>query len=147
MAHQGSIVGIDLLPVKLSFGSHVRILQGDAFTATLEELAGVAPGASVPFFDVVLSDMAPNTTGVRAVDQARSMALCERALDVAARMLRPGGRFCVKVLEGGDMKAYMALCQQVFVHVKIRRPKGTRPGSTETYIVGLERKGGAAVHA
>jgi 23S rRNA (uridine2552-2'-O)-methyltransferase len=136
----GRAYGIDLLPAKVSFGPHVRILQGDAFAVTLEALTGTAHGQSLPSVDVVLSDMAPNTTGIRAVDQARSMALCERALEVAARLLRPGGNFVVKVLEGGEMKAFVDSCRTVFESVKIKRPKSTRDGSTETFVVGLARK-------
>jgi 23S rRNA (uridine2552-2'-O)-methyltransferase len=139
----GRAYGIDLLPARVSFGPHVRILQGDAFAVTLEDLLGAAPGAPLPAVDVVLSDMAPNTTGIRAVDQARSIALCERALDVAARLLRPGGNFVVKVLEGGDMKSFVEACRATFTTVKIKRPKSTRPGSTETFVVGLARRGPA----
>jgi 23S rRNA (uridine2552-2'-O)-methyltransferase len=140
----GRAFGIDLLPAKVSFGPHVSILQGDAFAVTLEQLVGAAPGAPLPSVDVVLSDMAPNTTGIRAVDQARSMALCERALDVAARLLRPGGNFVVKVLEGGDMKSFVEQCRATFDNVKIKRPKSTRPGSTETFVIGLSRKRSAS---
>jgi 23S rRNA (uridine2552-2'-O)-methyltransferase len=136
----GRAWGIDLLPARVSFGPHVHILQGDAFAVTLEQLVGAAPGEPLPAVDVVLSDMAPNTTGIRAVDQARSMALCERALEVATRLLRPGGNFVVKVLEGGDMKSFVEQCRAGFDTVKIKRPKSTRPGSTETFVVGLGRR-------
>ncbi len=131
--------GIDLLPVKVAFGPHVRTIVGDAFAVTLEDLTD-SPAGALPRVDVVLSDMAPNTTGIRSVDQARSMALSERALEVAVRLLRPGGRFVVKVLEGGDMKSFVTACQEAFVTVKIRRPKSTRDGSTETFVVGLGRR-------
>lgn len=133
--------GIDLLPVKVGFGPHIRTIIGDAFQVTLEDLMDSKDGP-LPVVDVVLSDMAPNTTGIRAVDQARSMALCERALEVATRLLRPGGRFVVKVLEGGEMKAFVTACQQVFSVVKIKRPKSTRDGSTETFVIGLDKKPG-----
>lgn len=135
----GRAVGIDLLPVKTGFSGKVRILQGDAFTTSLEELTGTPPGEPLRLFDVVLSDMAPNTTGIRSVDQARSLALCERALEVAERSLVEGGRMCVKILEGGEMKSYLEACKKVFATVKVKRPKGTRAGSTETYVVGLDR--------
>ncbi len=137
----GHAYGIDLLPVKVGFGPHVRTIIGDAFSMTLADLTD-SNGAPLPVVDVVLSDMAPNTTGIRAVDQARSMALCERALEVASRLLRPGGRFVVKVLEGGEMKSFTTACQQVFSVVKIKRPKSTRDGSTETFVVGLDKKPG-----
>lgn len=135
----GSAVGIDLLPVKAGLSAKVRVLQGDAFETSLEELTGTRPGEPLKLFHVVLSDMAPNTTGIRSVDQARSLALCERALEVAERALAQGGRMCVKILEGGDMKAYLEACKKVFRSVKVKRPKSTRSGSTETFVIGLDR--------
>jgi 23S rRNA (uridine2552-2'-O)-methyltransferase len=135
----GRAYGIDLLPVKVAFTSRIRILQGDAFAVTLEDLTDSRDGELRPV-DVVISDMAPNTTGIRSVDAARSMALSERALEVATRLLRPGGNFVVKVLEGGEMKAYLEACKLVFTHVKLKRPKSTRDGSTETFVIGLHRK-------
>ena len=131
---RGSAVGIDLLPVKAGVSSRVRVMQGDAFEVTIDDLSGGKP------FNVVLSDMAPNTTGIRAVDQARSMALCERALEVADRVLVTGGNFCVKILEGGEMKAFLDACKALFTTVKVKRPKSTRAGSIETYVIGLRRK-------
>lgn len=141
---KGRLVGIDLLPVQISFGPHVRILQGDVFTAEVRELLPLgleaAEGEELRPFDVVLSDMAPNTTGIRSVDQARSMALAERALELALRVLRPGGRFCVKVFEGQDFPEYLDALKAGFRTVKVRRPKGVRAGSMETYVVALDRR-------
>jgi 23S rRNA (uridine2552-2'-O)-methyltransferase len=136
---KGAVVGIDLLEVEITFGQHVKIIQGDAFEATEELLRPPTlpddyPG---PFFDVVLSDMAPNTTGIKSVDQDRSLALCEQALYLAVKLLKPGGNFCVKILEGGGVQNYVKICRQAFTSVKIRRPKGTRVGSMETYVVAL----------
>lgn len=135
----GAVVGIDLLPTRVALSGKVRVLQGDAFETSLEELTGTSPGEPLRLFDVVLSDMAPNTTGIKAVDQARSLALCERALEVAACVLVPGGRMCVKIFEGGDMKQFLDACKAVFGSVKVKRPKGTRAGSVETYVIGLDR--------
>lgn len=151
-AKGGRLVGIDLLPVRMSFGPHVKVVQGDLYETPAFAL--LPPGAPDPRrdperpFDVVLSDMAPNTTGVRSVDQARSMALAEHALELAGRLLRPGGRFVVKIFEGGDFKAYLGRAGELFDEVKVRRPKGTRVGSIETYVVALRRRGepGAAAH-
>lgn len=134
-ASGGQIVGVDLLPVRLSFGQNVHIIQGDIYDVQLEQL--------LPFgreFDVLLSDMAPNTSGIKSLDQDRSLVLCERALEIAQVLLRPGGRFCVKVLEGGGMQNFIAACRQIFQEVKIRRPKGTRAASMETYVIGLGKK-------
>ena len=135
----GAVVGIDLLEISLSFGQHVKIVQGDAFEADENNLRPPhlkddAPG---PFFDVVLSDMAPNTTGIKSIDQDRSLALCEQALYLAAKMLKPGGSLCVKILEGGGIQNYMKMVKKAFHVAKIKRPKGTRVGSMETYVVGM----------
>lgn len=140
-ARGGRAVGIDLLPVHTSFPSWVKVLLGDVYTVSDEQLLpdGVVVADTSRPFDVVLSDMAPNTTGIRSVDQARSLDLAETALAIAARRLRPGGAFCVKILEGGEMKSFIDACQRTFTTVKVRRPKGTREGSKETYVVGLER--------
>ena len=136
---RGRVIGIDLLPAKVALGPHVRVLQGDAFDTPVEVLTG----DTTTRFDVVLSDMAPNTTGIKAVDQARSLALCEHALEVARAALKPGGSFCVKIFEGGDQKAYVNAVKDVFAQVDIYRPKSTRVGSIETYVVGRKKKAGA----
>jgi 23S rRNA (uridine2552-2'-O)-methyltransferase len=133
---KGHVVGIDLLPAKVALGPHVRTLQGDAFDTPVEVLLGDAHKR----FDVVLSDMAPNTTGIKAVDQARSLALCEHALEVARRALKDGGGFCVKIFEGGDQKQYIEAVRALFQQVDIFRPKSTRVGSIETYVVGRKKK-------
>lgn len=134
---RGRLVGIDLLPVKLSFGAHVKVLEGDIYEATTDSLRPEGDTRDGPPFDVVLSDMAPNTTGIRSVDQARSAALAERALDLAHELLRPGGRFVVKVFEGADFPALLKRCKGAFDDVKIKRPRSTRKTSMETYVVGL----------
>ncbi len=125
-ASGGKIVGIDLAPLALSFGHHVQFIQGDIFEVSIDGE-----------FDLVLSDMAPKTSGIKSMDQDRSLVLCERALEIAIQVLKPGGRFCVKVLEGGGLPDFVKACKQVFKDVKIRRPKGTRAGSMETYVIGL----------
>ncbi|MBL4819015.1 MAG: RlmE family RNA methyltransferase [Deltaproteobacteria bacterium] len=123
----GRAVGIDLAPLAMTFGPHVEFIQGDVFEVPIPEGS----------FDVVLSDMAPKTCGIKSVDQDRSMALCEQALDIATRVLKPGGNFCVKVLEGGGVPEFVKTCREHFKQVKIRRPKSTRSRSMETFIIGL----------
>jgi 23S rRNA (uridine2552-2'-O)-methyltransferase len=138
---RGKVIGIDLLPVRVSFGTHVRIVQGDAFTTDIAVLLDQPPQSEgAPLVDVVLSDMAPNTTGIRTVDQARSLNLCEHALEVARRWLRPGGSMCVKIFEGGEMKNYLAQAKLTFEEVHIKRPSAVRAGSMETYVIALKRR-------
>jgi 23S rRNA (uridine2552-2'-O)-methyltransferase len=142
VGERGLIVGVDLLPLQISAGPRSHVLEGDVFELEPVDLLPVGEVDLDTFvgFDVVLSDMAPNTTGIKSVDQDRSMALTEHALELTHRLLRPGGRFCVKVLEGGGMPDFIRLCRQAFTTVKVRRPKGTRAGSMETYVVALDRK-------
>src|SRR5690606_20094604 len=126
------IFALDLLPMEAVAG--VDFLLGD-FTedAVLEELESRLGGASV---DVVLSDMAPNLSGVATVDQARSVHLCELALDFAARQLGPGGRFVVKVFQGEGFMAFRKAMEQTFTSVQVRKPKASRDRSADVYLVG-----------
>jgi 23S rRNA (uridine2552-2'-O)-methyltransferase len=141
-ARGGRAVGVDLLPVRTSFPAHVRTLVADVNDLSPESLLPDGPPPKDPArpFDVVLSDMAPSTTGVRSVDQARSAQLCDMALSLADRLAARGSHLCFKVLEGGDTKAFLDELRARYTTVKVRRPKSTRPGSTETYLVALTRK-------
>jgi len=131
-APNGRVFALDLLPMEAVSG--VDFLLGD-FTedAVLEALEARLEGAQV---DVVLSDMAPNLSGVAAVDQARSIHLCELALDFARRHLRPGGHFLVKVFQGEGFMAYRKQMEAVFASVQVRKPKASRDRSAEVYLLG-----------
>lgn len=126
------IFALDLLPVEPVAG--VDILQGD-FTedAVLEELEARLGGTKV---DVVLSDMSPNLSGVPTVDQARSMHLCELALDFAVRHLKSGGQFVVKVFQGEGFMEFRKQMEQGFASVQVRKPKASRDRSAEVYLLG-----------
>lgn len=91
--------------------------------------------------DVVISDMAPNMTGVEATDQPRSIYLCELALDMACQILKPGGSFVAKVFQGDGSEAFFKDVRSHFNKVKIRKPKSSRPRSREVYIVAQGFKG------
>jgi 23S rRNA (uridine2552-2'-O)-methyltransferase len=93
---------------------------------------------------VVLSDLAPRTTGVREVDQQRSLALAFKAWDLARKLLRPGGHFLVKVFAGPDLPHLAAALKAAFEKVRTVKPKGSRAASKEIYLLGLKRRGGAA---
>ncbi len=127
----GCLVGIDRVPVDLALPG-LRLLVGDVFEATREELLG-----ELAAFDAVLSDMAPDTTGIRHVDQARSEALFERALDIATATLAHGGHFVAKLFQGPEFTALVARCRREFSQVKIEKPAGSRTASIEQYVVGL----------
>ncbi|MFN9488725.1 MAG: RlmE family RNA methyltransferase [Betaproteobacteria bacterium] len=128
----GLVIGVDLLEMTPLPG--VRFLRGDfgddAVLARLVELLG---GRAV---DLVLSDMAPNISGVASVDQARSIALAELALDFAVKHLKPQGNFLVKVFQGAGFDALVAELRRRFVQVLIRKPEASRSRSSEVYLVG-----------
>ena len=112
----------------------VHIIQGDFEEAeTLDRLEAALAGRAV---DLVLSDMAPNITGVRASDQARAMGLAELALDFADRHLKPGGTLLVKVFQGGDYPAFLAEMKRRCRQTRVRKPAASRRKSTEQYLLG-----------
>ncbi|HEX4417208.1 MAG TPA: RlmE family RNA methyltransferase [Kofleriaceae bacterium] len=117
-----------------------RILAGDVLTISVAELLG-----DLPAFDVVLSDMAPDTTGVRHVDQARSEALFERALDIATQVLAPGGNFVGKLFQGPDFKQLTETVRARFAVQKTAKPASSRQISIEQYVIGKGFRGQAAL--
>ena len=125
----GHLVGIDRNPIDLVL-PNLRVVTGDVFTATRAELLG-----ELDAFDAVLSDMAPDTTGIRHVDHARSEALFERALDIACETLAHGGNFVGKLFQGPDFQKLVTRCRAEFASVKIEKPKGSRQASIEQYVV------------
>jgi 23S rRNA (uridine2552-2'-O)-methyltransferase len=127
----GRLVGIDRAPIDLAL-PNLRLLVGDVFEVAREELLG-----ELTAFDVVLSDMAPDTTGIRHVDQARSEALFERALDIATTTLEHGGHFLGKLFQGPEFAALVARCRREFSRVAIHKPAGSRRASIEQYVAAL----------
>jgi 23S rRNA (uridine2552-2'-O)-methyltransferase len=117
-----------------------RILAGDVLTIDVKELLG-----ELPAFDVVLSDMAPDTTGVRHVDQSRSEALFERALDIATQVLSPGGNFVGKLFQGPDFKKLTETVRARFASQKTAKPASSRQISIEQYVIGKGFRGQAAL--
>ncbi len=126
------VFAVDLLAMEPVAG--VGFLQGD-FTeeAVLAALESRLEGARV---DVVLSDMAPNLSGVATVDQARSIHLCELALEFVARWLKPEGRFLVKVFQGEGFDRFRKEMGLAFSSVQVRKPKASRDRSAEVYLLG-----------
>lgn len=128
----GRIVGVDLLDMVGIAG--VTFIQGD-FTedAVLAELeaAGIENGV-----DLVLSDMAPNISGVDSADQARSYYLAELALDFARGHLKPDGAFLIKVFQGSGFEEYVKQLRATFLSVVTRKPKASRDRSREVYLLG-----------
>jgi 23S rRNA (uridine2552-2'-O)-methyltransferase len=133
----GRVIASDILPMDALAG--VDFVQGD-FTedAVFEQILSVIGNSNV---DLVISDMAPNMSGMAAVDQPRGMHLVELALDMAKSVLSPGGNFAVKIFQGEGFDAYLRDCRDSFKTVLVRKPKSSRARSKEVYIVGKGFKG------
>jgi 23S rRNA (uridine2552-2'-O)-methyltransferase len=131
VGHGGRVVASDILPMDAIAG--VEFIQGD-FTEerVFEQILAAIDGQSV---DVVVSDMAPNMSGMTAVDQPRAMYLVELALDLARRVLAPGGSFVAKVFQGEGFDALVRDARTSFDKVLTRKPQASRPRSREVYLV------------
>jgi 23S rRNA (uridine2552-2'-O)-methyltransferase len=126
------VLAIDLLPLAPLPG--VESLEGD-FTE-LAALAWLEEKLQSGRVDLVLSDMAPNISGVMLSDQARHYELCELALDFAVKWLKPDGSFLVKVFQGVGFEDFRTQMRQAFEQVVIRKPDASRDRSTEVYLLG-----------
>jgi len=136
LAGQGRIVALDILPMEAL--PEVEFIAGDftedePLTALEELLAGTQ-------VDLVMSDMAPNMSGMRVADQARAMYLAELALNFALKHLKPGGDFLVKVFHGEGFDEFLKFCRESFTNVSTRKPGASRPRSRELYILARGRR-------
>lgn len=130
-ASQGQVIALDILSMEGLPG--VTFIQGDFREAEplkqLREALGDKP------VDLVMSDMAPNVSGMATVDQPRAMYLCELALDFARQVLKPGGGLVVKVFQGEGFDQYIKTLRSAFDKVTTRKPKASRARSREVYLV------------
>ena len=129
---KGRVLAIDLQPIAVAMPPNVEVRPGDAFAISSLEEQGP--------FDVVLSDMAPATTGVRFTDQSRSFDLFMQALAVAERSLAPGGTFVGKIFMGEDLPKARAKVRELFAKERLIRPETTRASSYELFVIGEKRK-------
>jgi 23S rRNA (uridine2552-2'-O)-methyltransferase len=125
------IVAVDILPMDSL--PDVEFIQGDFQDESVFEQILEAIGDEG--VDLVMSDIAPNITGTRVVDQPRSMYLVELALDLARRVLKPGGSFVCKVFQGEGIDEFVIDARKSFKRVKVMKPKASRAGSREVYLV------------
>jgi len=131
LAGKGRVIALDLLPMPALPG--VEFLQGDfGEEGTLERLRALLAGSRV---DLVMSDMAPNMSGMADVDHDRSMHLVDLAVEFAAATLRPGGDLLVKVFQGREFQPLIARLRRSFESVKPRKPKASRARSAEVYVL------------
>ncbi|MFW8590633.1 23S rRNA (uridine(2552)-2'-O)-methyltransferase RlmE [Glaciecola sp. 2405UD65-10] len=137
VGNAGTVIASDILPMDGIAG--VTFVQGDfteesVYNEILHELNGNKA-------DVVVSDMAPNMSGVNTTDQYSSIYLVELALDMARNVLKPGGSFCAKVFQGVGYEEYVKDVRTSFDKVLVRKPEASRPRSREVYIVAKGFKG------
>jgi len=133
---KGQLLAVDLTFIPGSLGPNAVFVQGDALSLSNEDLARFAP------YDVVLSDMAPSTTGSKVADQTRSFELFDRAVDVAAALGAPGSAFVGKLFMSEEFVKARDKLRKLYTEVRNIRPEGTRSQSSEVFLVGLGFTGG-----
>lgn len=131
------VVAVDLSPLSLPAHENLTFIQGDITDAGIvKKLLSEAP------FDLILSDAAPSTIGIRTVDTARSQALVEAVLGLASPLLRTGGSCIVKVFQGSDTRQILEELGRIFQKSRSFKPKACRSESFELYCIGLEKREG-----
>jgi len=135
---QGRLIASDIL--EMDSIPDVTFIQGD-FTED-EVFKQILAAIGNTQVDLVISDMAPNMSGLSAVDMPRAMFLCELALDLAGRVLRPGGDFLIKIFQGEGFDSYHKDVRKMFDKVQMRKPTSSRDRSREQYLLGRGFKGG-----
>lgn len=137
----GKLLGIDLKPVDLKLaralffqGNIIEEMNSGDFQVKIREFFGEEK------VNVVVSDMAPNTTGIKSVDQARSLELCEMALDVAERFLKPHGAFVAKLFHSQEFTGFRKKLESSFEKVYALKPEATRSISKEIFLVALKKR-------
>jgi 23S rRNA (uridine2552-2'-O)-methyltransferase len=133
IGQRGLLLAVDTSPLSTVLAAPAVFLQGDALSLGTKDLDRFAP------YDVVLSDMAPKTTGTREADQAQSFELFMRALAIAEALLAPGGSFVGKIFMGPDFPEAKKRVKALFEKERAMRPEGTRESSFETFLVGQGR--------
>jgi 23S rRNA (uridine2552-2'-O)-methyltransferase len=134
---KGRVMAVDLLPMDPLPGVH--FVQGDFREQEILDALLLALGGSKA--DLVISDLAPNISGIGISDQARSMYLAELALEFAAQCLKPGGSLLVKVFQGAGFTEFLAAMRKAFAKVGSRKPEASRGRSSEMYLLGKGLKG------
>ncbi|MCD7897841.1 MAG: RlmE family RNA methyltransferase [Planctomycetaceae bacterium] len=134
----GVACAIDLKPIHKKFKGRAEFKKMNILDMTGSEFVDVAPDG----FNAVVSDMAPNTTGIRITDQLRSLELCEAVLALAQKLLKKDGDFVCKIFYGAETEQFRARVGKFFKTAKIRKPQACRDESIEHYVLGLGYHGG-----
>lgn len=132
---KGLVAGVDIQPLEIELPANARFLRADIFELSPEGLRELAPE-----FDLVLSDAAPRTTGVMHADMAASLELTERTLDLALRVLKPGGGYLAKLFQGPGSDDLIKRVKTSFKMGKAHKPPASRSASKEIYLLGQGKK-------
>jgi 23S rRNA (uridine2552-2'-O)-methyltransferase len=132
---EGVVVGVDLKPVDVAVPSNVKVLTGDVAENGLDLLKSLELR-----YNVILSDMAPATTGRKDIDSYRSFLLGGVALEIAESLLLPGGCLVCKIFQGAESKEFSNAVKNIFKVQKIFKPQSSRKASKEIYVIGIEKK-------
>lgn len=135
IGNNGEVIGIDKKPVTINMPGNTRYVNADILQMDEALLASI--GGNV---NLVMSDMAPATTGQKHVDAARSFNLCQTALVLAEKLLKPGGHFICKIFQGESFQEYVESVKINFKQYKIFKPQSSRKASKEIYIIGIGKK-------
>ncbi len=138
VGREGIVLAADIQSTETNFPSNITFMQENVFERTAifeEKLLALGP------FDVIMSDMAPKTTGTKFSDQARSLELCLEAFQITLLHLKPGGSFVFKIFMGPDIQEVLTPMRKVFTKVKSFKPNSSRQESKETFFVGVGFKG------
>jgi 23S rRNA (uridine2552-2'-O)-methyltransferase len=129
---RGEVVGVDLREPERLSAPNFRFIKADVLTVDIEGLA-----REIGLRDTLISDLAPQTTGIKLADTSRSMELAKRALEISLALLKERGHFLSKVFEGEDLKAFRDEVKNRFDQMRLIRPSAVRKGSKEIYLLGL----------
>lgn len=137
---QGQVLGIDQKKVSGQLPANVNVIIGDVLDLAEKDKENLAEMIGKGY-NIVLSDMAPATTGRKDVDAARSYQLCQAALSIARQILNPGGCFVSKIFQGEDFNEFKNAVRDGFDEHKIFKPQSCRKESKEIYIIGIGKRG------
>ncbi|MFY0523897.1 SAM-dependent methyltransferase [Archangium gephyra] len=133
----GRVIGVDIVAIRPFSQPHVKTAVLDVLADDFDaKLSALHDGP----YDAVISDMAPKTSGIRTTDEARSLRLARKALELAVTRGRPGSAFVAKLFMGGEFEEFREEVRASFEEVKLVRPEATRGASMEVYVVGLRRR-------
>ena len=133
IGNSGSLIGIDLKKPERLAAPNFRFIKADLLSVDLERIRD-----EVGLRDIVISDMAPNTSGNRISDTSRSMELAEKAFEISLAVLKNGGHFLCKIFEGDELYDFKKKTSGFFKRVRLIRPSAIRKGSREIYLLGLK---------